>query len=99
MTVRLRVRGHAATAKATTAHASAAHAHACPALPAAELGASRHEIAHAPAPIDALTAGMRQPAERAAASNTKRRTRSANAAITVQWCRPFETASAGGRPS
>src|SRR3954447_18126963 len=92
-----RLRGHATAAETTAAHTRVAHAHGWPSLPAADVGASRHEIAHAPAAIDALTAGIRQPDVRAAASSTRKRTRSASVVITVQWCRPLDTASAGGR--
>src|SRR3954447_7322774 len=92
-----RLRGHATAAETTTAHARVAHAQGWPSLPAAEVGASRHEIAHAPAAIDALSAGIRQPEVRAAARSMSRRTRSASVVITVQWWRPLDTASAGGR--
>ena len=80
-----------------TAQPTTAHPHAWPSLPAADSGARRQEIAHPPAAIEALIAGMRQPMVRRADSSTSSGTSSASVAITDQWCRPFDTASAGGR--
>ena len=79
------MRGQVDVAKVTTAQARTIHAQAWPSLPAAAAGASKHEIAQAPAAIDALIAGIRQPDVRRAASSTRSRTTSASAAITVQW--------------
>ena len=56
-----RVRAETAATRVTPAQARATHAHAWPSLPAAAAGASRHEIAHAPAAIEALIAGILHP--------------------------------------
>src|SRR3954447_4081359 len=93
-----RVRPETAATSVTTAQARATQAHACPWLPAAAAGASRHEIAHAPAAIAALAAGIPAPDVPRPARRTSSRTATATAAITVQWCNPFDTASAGVRP-
>src|SRR4051794_23580812 len=92
------VRAETAATRVATAQARTTHAQACPWLPAAAAGASRHEIAHAPAAIAALAAGIPAPNVPRPARRTSSSTATATAAITVQWCKPFDTASAGGRP-
>ena len=81
---RSRFRGQRPAVKVTTAQPKTAQAHVWRSPPAADAGASRQEIAHPPAAIDALTAGMRQPMVRRPESSTSSGTSSASAVITDQ---------------